>query len=209
MYTTRSTSSPTSFRSIAILELQTALAGALGHFLDPAVIDVPVAVEHDLQNVRLLEPLGDGLADQLGPLLLLLAGSGRGDLLLAVRCRCQHPVRDVVDRLHVDVRVRPEHRQARPLGRPRHPLADGPLPAPASALGAILNLDVTSHGDSLPCGLADLAEDGLLRVLDALALVGLRRAEAPDLRRGGAEQLLVDPAQGQNVLLEGGGDAVR
>src|SRR5678815_5753705 len=85
MYTTRSTSSPTSFRSIAILELQTALAGALGHFLDPAVIDVPVAVEHDLQHVRLLEPRGDGFADPRAPPLLLLAGTGGGDLLRAVR----------------------------------------------------------------------------------------------------------------------------
>src|SRR5690606_34534712 len=57
--------------------------------------------------------------------------------------------------------------------------------------------------------LANLAEDGLLGVLDALALVGLRRPEAAHLGGGGAQELLVDAAQHDDVLVHRRGDAVR
>src|SRR5918999_5896162 len=43
-------------------------------------------------------------------------------------------------------------------------------------------------------GLADLAPDLLVAVADALALVGLRRPDGPDLRRHLADPLLVYPA---------------
>src|SRR5688572_20995453 len=51
-------------------------------------------------------------------------------------------------------------------------------------------------------GLADLAPDDLFHVLHALALVGLGGTERPDLGRRLTDQLLVDPRQGQDVLLD-------
>src|SRR5512145_1360951 len=59
-------------------------------------------------------------------------------------------------------------------------------------------------------GLAFLATDDLLRVLDALALVGLRLAERADLRGGQAEEVLVDPLDREPGLLRVhlGGDAL-
>src|SRR3982751_1115141 len=44
-------------------ELQTALAGSVGHRLHSAVVLVPGAVEHDARDPGLLGPLGDALAD--------------------------------------------------------------------------------------------------------------------------------------------------
>src|SRR5678810_611966 len=49
----------------------------------------------------------------------------------------------------------------------------------------------------LTCGLARLAKDGLLDVLDALALVGLGRPEAADLGGRGPQLLPVDPREDQ------------
>src|SRR5512138_3955636 len=59
-------------------------------------------------------------------------------------------------------------------------------------------------------GLAFLATDDLLRVLDALALVRLGRAQAADLRGGEAEEVLVDALHREAGLLRVhlGGDAL-
>src|SRR6185503_8560652 len=57
-------------------------------------------------------------------------------------------------------------------------------------------------------GLADLAVNHFLEILDALALVGLGRADVADLRRGLAELLAIDPAQDHHVLVHLGRDAL-
>src|SRR5262245_50190113 len=59
---------------------------------------------------------------------------------------------------------------------------------------------------SLSCGLACLAQDRLLDVLDAFALVGLGRPKAADLRRRRAERLAIDPREDQEVLVHLGRD---
>ena len=95
------------------IELQSALAGAVGERLDAPVVEVAAAVEHDLADAGGLGPLGDQLAD--------LAAASRPCARLAQRrprARRRPPAcgRVVVDDLRVDVLVRAEHGQARPLG---------------------------------------------------------------------------------------------
>src|SRR5687768_245855 len=90
------------------LELQAALAGAVGHRLHAAVVLVARAVEDHARDAGRLRPLGDELAD-LGRLLALLAGEGvvgHGEERAALR---------VVDDLRRDVLQRAEHDQARAL----------------------------------------------------------------------------------------------
>src|SRR5579859_2673582 len=124
MWTTRSTSSPTSSGLISMsssLELETRVAGAVGDLLDAAVKDVAVAVEHDRLDLQRDQLVADRLADRAGALLLRLAGDGRLERLLELARRRQHAAGGVVDRLGVDVAGRAEHRQPRPLGSSRDP----------------------------------------------------------------------------------------
>ena len=58
------------------LELEPGLAGAVGDFLDATVVDVPVAIEHDLLDLERQQLGADGLADDPRGLLLGLAASG-------------------------------------------------------------------------------------------------------------------------------------
>src|ERR1043165_2106849 len=85
MWTTRSTSSPTSSGLISMqllpsperwLEHQAGVASAVGDLLDPAVIDVAVAVEHDGLDVERHQLVADRLADLARALLLRLARHG-------------------------------------------------------------------------------------------------------------------------------------
>src|SRR5947209_14394598 len=62
----------------------------------------------------------------------------------------------------------------------------------------------------LGAGLASLASDDFLGVLDALALVRLGRAHAPDLRGNLADQLLIGASDDDGVRrLDGEADAGR
>ena len=76
------------------------------------------------------------------------------------------------------------------LCRTRTP--DGPLGGDAALLRRLSSVAVTSY---LPFQLTGLAADDLARVLDALALVGLRRTDLPDLGRDLTDELLVDAAR--------------
>src|SRR5262245_29800409 len=60
---------------------------------------------------------------------------------------------------------------------------------------------LNTNGISTSC-LSDLALNALFYVLDALALVRLRRAEAPNLGRGLTQELLVDALEDENVLVD-------
>src|SRR5688500_5856464 len=98
-------------------ELQPAFAGAVGHCLHAAMILVPAPIEHDAGYALVLRDHRDLLAN-LGRLFRLLPS---GDLLAGHRG--DRPARVVVDELGVDVLVRAECDQARPLGCPSDLLA--------------------------------------------------------------------------------------
>src|SRR5690606_22131887 len=103
-------------------ELQSALAGGVGHGGDAAVVQVPAAVEDHGGHTGGPGPLGDELADLGGR--LLVAGGAAGQVLLVGRRRGEGDPGAVVDDLDADVLVRTEDGQARPLGRALHLLAD-------------------------------------------------------------------------------------
>src|SRR5262245_55559278 len=93
-------------------EVQSALASAVGQRLHAAVIDVTVAVEHDLLDALLDARLGDRLADRarhrrLAALARLLE--------LERRRRHERLAGHVVDDLAVDLLVAAEHGQPRAL----------------------------------------------------------------------------------------------
>ncbi len=97
---------------------------------------------------------------------------------------------DVVDRLHVDVLVRTEHREARPLGGAHDLLAHAAVPPLA-----VLGLGEPHANDPLLLrGLAGLAQHALAGVADALALVRLGLADLADVGRDLADELLVEAA---------------
>src|SRR4029453_5850563 len=103
-----------------------------------------------------------------------------------------------LDAPRVDVHRRTEHRQARPADRL---LADRGAHAGLAALEQLVCL---IHGGCLLL-LAFLAEDVFGVVLDALALVGLRRAHGADLGRDLADLLLVvaaDQHRGRLLALD-------
>src|SRR3954467_12648536 len=105
-----------------MLELQSALAGTVGHRLDAAVIFVSRAVEHDARDPRFLGA-GRELLPDLARLLDLLP------LELRAGDRHQRTRRLVVDQLRVDVLQRAEHDETRTLGRALHLLADAEMAA--------------------------------------------------------------------------------
>src|SRR4029077_12666945 len=94
-----------------LLELQAALAGAVGHGFHAAVVFVTRAIEHDLADPGALRLGRDPLAD-LERFLGLLAG-----LQLRARDCHQRTARHVVDQLRRDVFERAEHDEARALRR--------------------------------------------------------------------------------------------
>src|SRR5258706_523911 len=147
MLTTRSFSSGRSFGLIGAaieisLELQAALAGALGDRSDAAVVVEAVAVEHHRGDLRGLALLGHQLAHFLGQLALLalavleLRRERRG-------CR-QRLAGRVVDHLRVDVVQAPVHGEARPLRAARHLEPDAHL-APLAQVPLLLDGGV-AHG---------------------------------------------------------------
>src|SRR5688572_25216462 len=119
-------------------ELQSALAGAIGHCLHAAVISVSSAVEDDLRDSRVLRLRGQSLADLGRPLRLLPrrdAGIGNGQ---------NRPLRAVVDELRVDVLDRAVHHEARTLGAATDLLPHAQVPLVA-LLSARLRLVNRSH----------------------------------------------------------------
>src|SRR6185312_5306715 len=117
----------------APLKLQTGFAGRVGERHDAPVVDVPVAIEHDLVDALGLEALRDGGADLLGLVALLQARQRRQQRLVERRGGGDRLVRVVVHDLRVDVLRRTEHSQTRAIGRAVHLLADAVL-APLALL---------------------------------------------------------------------------
>src|SRR5262245_35137144 len=134
-------------RTVILLELQAAGARAVGERLHAPVIEIAAAIEADLLDTALLRALGEQLAHGRADRGLALALGARAEIL-AARCRGQRDPAHVVDDLRVDVTRAPEHRQARPLGRADHPLADAVAPD-AAPFGMIVR---AAHDDVVPAG---------------------------------------------------------
>src|SRR5688500_10915713 len=121
MWTTRSTSSPTSSGLISIcqnsdrLELQTRFAGAVGPFFDATVIDETIAVEDARRALEGEQLLADRLAAGTRAFLFRLAVDALLHGRLRVRSRREHAARVVVDCLRVDMLCRAEHGEPRTL----------------------------------------------------------------------------------------------
>src|SRR5712691_6201324 len=98
------------------LELQAALAGALGERPDAPVVAVARAVEDAALHPGLLPPLGE----QLPGALRLLHRVGLAQLLLGPVDRRQGVTRVIVDELGEDPTVRAVDRESRPLGAATH-----------------------------------------------------------------------------------------
>src|SRR5580704_6540106 len=155
-------------------EIQPALAGGLGQGLDPAVIEIAAAVEHDVLDALLFGAFGDELAHRLGRI-----DAGAGLLALARRFfdRRRRHERDalvVVDQLRVDVLRRAVNRQSLALARGA---AQGAAYAPGAPHDPVAEF---AHRAAPLFLLAFLAEDALGGIFDALALVGFRRAVFAD-----------------------------
>src|SRR5262249_14282884 len=93
--------------------------------LDPAVIEVCAAVEHDVLDALRGRPLGEQLPDRLGGVDVCSGLERRTQVLLDRRGRDQRLALVVVDDLRIDVLRRTEHRPPRPhargaLDRPAH-----------------------------------------------------------------------------------------
>src|SRR5215207_4321491 len=169
-----------------ILEIEARFARRVGQRLDAAVVEIARAVKDHRLDAGLARALSDEAPDflrrvdvgaglQLAAHVLLERGGGR-----------KRDAALVVDDLRVDLLRRAEHRQPRPAVRG---LADR---APNPRLAAVLGPYSLSHDRRPLLLLAFLAEDELVRILHALALVGLRAAEVADLGGGLADLLLVD-----------------
>src|SRR6185503_5996136 len=108
-----------------LLELQSALAGAVGDRFHAAMRFVARAVEHDFRDPRVLRPGSDALAN-LERLLRLLAR-----LEIGAGHRRQRAARHVVDELRRDVLERAEDDETRTLRRSAHLLAYAQMSARA------------------------------------------------------------------------------
>src|SRR5690554_5960670 len=150
------------------------------------MIDIGTTIEHDLGNAGLGAALGDQLADRscgLGGTAVLDLGL---DILVQGRGGSQGPTRRVVDDLGVDILVRAENRQTGTTeGTSLERLAD-------TSLAAFRTFCTDSHCRRSLLLLAFFAEDELVGITDALALVGLRLAPCTNISRNLANLLLVD-----------------
>src|SRR5215204_5608626 len=159
-------------------KIQAALAGGLRQRLDAAVIEVARAVEHDRLHAGGACALGDEAPDLLRRVDVRARLQLPAHLLFEGRGGSERDAALVIDDLRVDLLRRAVHRQPRAAVRR---LADG---APDPCLAAVLGSEFLSHEFGPLLLLAFLAEDELVGVLHALALVGLGLTELADLGGG-------------------------
>src|SRR5262245_51238583 len=106
------------------LELQPALARAVGERADAAVKEVAVAVENDLLDLFLEALLRDECSHHLRRVALLDAFDRATDLRRERGGGHDRPRLAVVDHLGIDVLEAPIHGQSRPLHGPLHTAPD-------------------------------------------------------------------------------------
>ena len=142
------------FTLVVPSELQSGFAGGVGHGGDPAVVEVPAAVEDDLGRRRRPWPARRRASPTLAAASLLPVAPSRGGRSRG-RGRGERATGAVVDHLGADVLVRPEHGQAGPVGRALRPScapdgagAGGPWPASACADAHV----VLTSPSCRPCG---------------------------------------------------------
>src|SRR5690349_11012012 len=114
------------------LQLQSCFTRAVGNRRDAPVVLESAAVEHHRAHTRGLGALADELADLLGG--IDRCARARTQVGFHRRRARNRATAEVVDRLHVDVLVRTEHREARPFRGARHLLAYAAVP-PDAVLG--------------------------------------------------------------------------
>jgi hypothetical protein len=99
-----------------LLELQSAFAGPVGQRLDPTVIRVTAAIEHDLLQTLGQSPLGHQLAHARGLLCLVQARQVLAHFRIQGRGRSQGVPHVVINHLGIDVLQAAKNVQARALG---------------------------------------------------------------------------------------------
>src|SRR6266516_3942483 len=171
-------------------ELQSALAGAIGHRFDAPVVLVAPAIEHDLGDALLLRLAGDEMPQRKAARRLALPLDR--DPLRPVRRSHERDASRVVYELGVDVFRGAEHDEPRPPRRARHLVAYPQMPLVTAVL-ARPDLVDRSHGlFGRLGGLAGLAPDLLAYVADPLALVRFGGPDGAELSRHLPHELLVD-----------------
>src|SRR5690606_3263748 len=189
------------------LELQATLAGGVGQRLDATVVAVTRTVERDPFDAGGARLLRDRLADPGGGLDVLAVLQALADVGLGGAGGSQDLRAVGAEQLGIQVLAGAQHRQAR-----HAQFAD----VREGRLGAAQAGNLLFHGLWSPEAesrlglLGFLADDVFAGVLDALALVRLRRAEAADLGGNLADLLPVGAADHDLGLRRGGdGDAFR
>lgn len=178
-------------------------------------------IKTDFLNAGGLSPLGDNATDRFGGLLVATKTTRLADLLIDRTCRRQRPPRGVVDDLCVNMLVRAEHGETRPLRGAADKPADTETaahPLPENRAG-VVHESVTaggsgkmkSEGKTYPVDrllrdrFAGLATHLLALVADAFSLVGLRLPTRTNFGCELANEMLID-ALDDNVRLIGAGD---
>src|SRR6195256_1765506 len=167
-------------------EIEAALARGVGQRLDPAVIEIAAAIEHDLLYALRRRPLGEPLSDRLRRLDVGTGLEAVAHVLFQRGGRRQRLAFRIVDHLRVDVLRRTENRKPRAL-------AGGATDVPPHLRHSPQRTINNCRHRALPSLLlAFLAEDVFARVFHALALVWLRLAEGTDFCGDVPDLLAVD-----------------
>src|SRR5690554_7590071 len=194
------------------LEFQPAFTRAIRHGRNAPVIDETVPVEYDFVDPFLLNPLGQDFSDLAGLLDLLHVLIALAKALLNRRGAHQGMPAHVVNDLSVDMLAGAKDRKPRARGRTENRVANGTLAPLAPAFKYCLFKHCMSprypgRGECARCarapdpsslccaGFTDFANNALILIANALALIGLRRAQTADLRGDFAQQLFIEAAQ--------------
>src|SRR5688572_13679319 len=111
-----------------LLELQSALASGVSQGLDAPVIHAATAVERDLGDADFLRPGSDRLADLHRGCDVAAVLQFAADIALDARHGCEGLASEVVNKLRVNVLVRAEDAEPRPLGSAEDVLAGAEAP---------------------------------------------------------------------------------
>src|SRR5229473_2000588 len=115
----------------SLSEIEPAFAGSIGQGLDPAVIEIGAAVEHDPLDPGRLGALGEQFADRARRPFISAGLQVRLEAGIEGRGRGERAPGQIVDDLRIDVARRAEHREPRPAFRRLKQLEPGPV-APAT-----------------------------------------------------------------------------